>query len=36
MGVVRQLWEAHQGGQAEHGQRIYALVMLGLWAGSGD
>jgi asparagine synthase (glutamine-hydrolysing) len=33
MGVVRQLWEAHQGGQAEHGQRIYALVMLGLWAG---
>jgi asparagine synthase (glutamine-hydrolysing) len=31
MSVVRQMVERHQAGQADHSQRLYALLMLELW-----
>jgi len=30
--VLQEILSEHSSGRADHGKRIYAMVMLGLWA----
>ena len=32
LGVIETLFDEHTRGRADHGKRLYALTMLGIWA----